>query len=326
LQASAIASAPTSLFASEIGAVPELLATLREENHYFLKGADFRVHLRNNVEPGIDYYTRGNMALITPMAEGRVIRVIPHPKWTRFDKQFIVYIDHGAAKTGIYSHLKSVRVRRGHWVGRFTIIGSGGAITRLPNGKWAKPHLHVSLTYPSHMKPLRLKEETHRTEGKFRPAFEIIDPDKYGIGGNSLGFWTGLDRHENFQKSLLTIKRTADRLFDLMPSGDYLKTAALGHMRQYPLVDILKYKVRALWFAKLQKRPFAQTHESRIEKTAKLFAQLNPRLTLPFINPVLFRQSPKIYELGSTMWDSAALREQNRGKIEAILKAGKRAS
>jgi murein DD-endopeptidase MepM/ murein hydrolase activator NlpD len=175
--ASALLPVGGALAGSGAGGLPVMLMP----KHFdFRPGARFATHIKNGIEPGADFYTYGSEALITSMAEGMVTRVIRHPKWDRFDRQFIVYVDHGGEKLGIYAHLKTVRVRRGQWVGRYTVLGTGGARTVYRNGAYSKPHVHLELAMPGFMKVLRPPEPTYRHPGKFIAHTEIIDPSRHG--------------------------------------------------------------------------------------------------------------------------------------------------
>lgn len=148
--------------ASSGKSAPALPDRLSPEHTAFRRGADFAEHVRNGIEPGQDFLTDGKQALIVPMAEGTVVQVLAHPLWNKLDPQFIAYIDHGGEKTTIYAHMKSVCVEPGDRVGRFSIIGTGGAVTLTPTGRWAPPHLHVGLYYAGYLKPFRPVEPSIR--------------------------------------------------------------------------------------------------------------------------------------------------------------------
>jgi hypothetical protein len=99
-------------------------------------------------------------------------------------------------------------------------------------------------------------------------------------------------------------------------------------MAQSPTADHNGYLIQALRGVVTDGGVYGNAAAADIAALVEAHARLEPVLTLPFVNPALYRGVPGLYEIGNPVWTRKDFRKRaaaKAGKISALLGAAGKA-
>jgi len=285
---------------------------------YFNDGPGFRAHVRGGNASGKDYFTNEE-TLFTAAAEGQVRKVVFNTSGN-----YNIGVKHfGGASTG-YSQVLKPFVSVGDYVGRYSIIAKGGGITPTSTG-FSPPHLHLTYYMNKLIFDLAERKEDFQDWGGDKNLVRL-DPEAQGQGKYGLELWDGRDLYSRYAARNREI---IDFLDYLIPKASWRFTSILEkRMLNKPdlLVDLekvwifheaLKRYERGVGGGWL-KRELTSSEFDKLVRFIGEYANLRQPLTLPFVNPALYKQIPGFYEQGNTTKSREDFEKHYKGKINLI--------
>lgn len=283
-----------------------LVASASESLYFDDEGWDFRNHIVNEGRPGRDWTTsQHSNTLIAAMAEGKVRMVRENYR----KSEVYIEIQHFGGKETAYFHLTNNFVKEGDYVGRNSIIGTGG------KSSTGHPHIHIEYGMPKPIFDLLDSKEYEYPEEVGQKLKQIrLDPDAQGEGGYGLELWTGQrDLFSSYAIKNIEIMHYID---SLLPRAKPEFIRKLQNKINKPPKDI-NYPlpnpdaIKVLGFhgaltkyfkgegARWVGKKYTKQERQKLTEYIKEFANLRQPLTLPFVNPNLYN-TPCIYHKGST--------------------------
>lgn len=255
---------------------------------YFEPGPSFADHVNNGKPPGVDWLTSSGQTLVTAMAEGKIT-------WRddeRSDGKLL-----GAAIFGgrgfVYGHLTEIFGNVGDYIGRYTIVGTAGERSLISSG-FSPPHIHADVYF---YKPLL---EIANLNEPMRPALKAkdrvkLDADRQGKNGSKLELWNGQDF---YTEDAARTKKIVEYLDTLIPIAGKGLREKLERDSKDPAVYADAVKIINFYEAARKDRRWIREERDNVIARATEFVQNRQILTLPFVNPELFK-IPDFYEIGS---------------------------